>query len=41
MMRNDSKQKDDVGSWYHRLVLSKMADNFDPIPKPITEDNLQ
>ena len=38
---NDSNVKDNVGNWCHRLVLNKMVDDIDPIPKPISEENLR
>ena len=34
---NDSKMKNDVDSWSHKLVLNESADDFNPIPKTISE----
>ena len=38
---NDSKMKNDVDSWSHRLVLNESANDFDAIPKPVSEENLR
>ena len=40
-MANESKMKNDVDNWSHKLVLQESASDFDPIPKPISEDNLR
>jgi len=40
-LTNDSKMKNDVDSWSHKLVMNETAKDFDPIPKPVSEDNLR
>ena len=40
-IRNDLKMKNDIDSWSHKLVLNELASDFDPIPKPISEENLR